>query len=163
MLSIFLLRLSHRASVSNCRLPSIWFWIKSQVLCHVSAHFRWYLYSCLFNLCFLMYRNLISWLSRYRSAVLMVLLSSMNGGIINSITKLHLVGYFYWFILRYTDPWILNLITDYPCPWRDSNPLSRQASTRRPHVLDRVATGIDQCSYVSHNGAHNFLRLLWAG
>jgi hypothetical protein len=33
----------------------------------------------------------------------------MNGGIINSITRLqHLVGYFYWFILRCTDPWILN-------------------------------------------------------
>jgi hypothetical protein len=34
---------------------------------------------------------------------------SINGGIINSITRLHLVGYFYWFILRCTDPWILNL------------------------------------------------------
>jgi len=28
--------------------------------------------------------------------------------IINYITRLHLVGYFYWFILRCTDPWILN-------------------------------------------------------
>jgi hypothetical protein len=36
-------------------------------------------------------------------------LSSINVGIINSITRLHLVGYFYWFILRCTDPWILNL------------------------------------------------------
>jgi hypothetical protein len=34
---------------------------------------------------------------------------SMNGGIINSITRLHLVGYFSWVILRCTDPWILNL------------------------------------------------------
>jgi len=33
---------------------------------------------------------------------------SINGGIINSITRLHLFGYFYWFILRCTDPWILN-------------------------------------------------------
>jgi len=33
---------------------------------------------------------------------------SRNGGIINSITRLHLVGYFYWVILRCTDPWILN-------------------------------------------------------
>jgi len=33
----------------------------------------------------------------------------MNGRIINSITRLHLVGYFYWVILRCTDPWILNL------------------------------------------------------
>jgi len=33
----------------------------------------------------------------------------MNGGIINSVTRLHLVGYFYWVILRCTDPWILNL------------------------------------------------------
>ena len=33
---------------------------------------------------------------------------SINFGIINSITKLHLVGYFYWFILRCTDPWISN-------------------------------------------------------
>jgi hypothetical protein len=32
----------------------------------------------------------------------------MNGGIINSITRLHLVGYFYRVILRCTDPWILN-------------------------------------------------------
>ena len=32
---------------------------------------------------------------------------SMNGGIINSITRLHLVGYFYWVIFRCTDPWIL--------------------------------------------------------
>ena len=32
----------------------------------------------------------------------------MNGGIINSVTRLHLVGYFYWIILRCTDPWILN-------------------------------------------------------
>jgi hypothetical protein len=34
---------------------------------------------------------------------------SINFGIINSITGLHLVGYFYWFILRCTDPRILNL------------------------------------------------------
>jgi hypothetical protein len=33
----------------------------------------------------------------------------MNGGIINSITRLHLVGYLSWIILRCTDPWILNL------------------------------------------------------
>jgi hypothetical protein len=32
----------------------------------------------------------------------------MNGGIINSVTRLHLVDYFYWIILRCTDPWILN-------------------------------------------------------
>jgi hypothetical protein len=30
----------------------------------------------------------------------------MNGGIINSVTRLHPVGYFYWIILRCTDPWI---------------------------------------------------------
>jgi hypothetical protein len=34
---------------------------------------------------------------------------SMNSGIINSVTKLHLVGYFYWVTLRCTDPWILNV------------------------------------------------------
>ena len=34
---------------------------------------------------------------------------SINFGIINSITKMHLVGYFYWVILRCTDPWISNL------------------------------------------------------
>jgi hypothetical protein len=33
---------------------------------------------------------------------------SINFGIINSITWLHLVGYFYWFILQCTNPWILN-------------------------------------------------------
>jgi hypothetical protein len=32
----------------------------------------------------------------------------MNGGIINFISRLHLVGYFSWVILRCTDPWILN-------------------------------------------------------
>jgi hypothetical protein len=34
----------------------------------------------------------------------------INGGIINSITRLHLVGYFSWVILQCTDPWILNLL-----------------------------------------------------
>jgi hypothetical protein len=34
---------------------------------------------------------------------------SINFGIINSITRLHLVGYFYWTILQCTDPWISNL------------------------------------------------------
>jgi len=33
---------------------------------------------------------------------------SINFGIIISITWLHLVGCFYWFILRCTDPWILS-------------------------------------------------------
>ena len=32
---------------------------------------------------------------------------SINFGIINSITMLHLVGYIYWFILRWTGLWIL--------------------------------------------------------
>jgi len=36
--------------------------------------------------------------------------TTMNGGIINSNTRLHLVGYFYWVILRCTNPWILNII-----------------------------------------------------
>jgi hypothetical protein len=38
-------------------------------------------------------------------------------------------------------------------------------ASERPqtHVSDRAATGIDQCSYASHNGPANFLRLLWAG
>jgi hypothetical protein len=35
----------------------------------------------------------------------------MNGGIINYITRLHLVGYFYWVILRCTDPWKLKIVT----------------------------------------------------
>jgi hypothetical protein len=33
---------------------------------------------------------------------------SINFGIINSITRLHLFSYLYWFILRRTDQWILN-------------------------------------------------------
>ena len=33
---------------------------------------------------------------------------SMNGGIINSVTRLHLVVYFYRVILQCTDPWISN-------------------------------------------------------
>jgi hypothetical protein len=37
----------------------------------------------------------------------------INFEIINSITRLHLVGYFYWLILRCTDPWILNLFFIY--------------------------------------------------
>jgi len=32
---------------------------------------------------------------------------SMNGGLVNPITRLHLVGYFCWVILWCTDPWIL--------------------------------------------------------
>ena len=39
-----------------------------------------------------------------RCAVSKPVESSMKGGIINSITRLHLVGYFYWVILRCTDP-----------------------------------------------------------
>jgi hypothetical protein len=40
----------------------------------------------------------------------------MNGEIINSVTKLHLVGYFYWVILRCTDPWILKTsLTEFSC------------------------------------------------
>ena len=31
-----------------------------------------------------------------------------------SITRLHLVGYFYWVILRCTDPWILSFICTFP-------------------------------------------------
>jgi hypothetical protein len=34
---------------------------------------------------------------------------SINSGIIDSIARFYLVGYFYWFVLRWTDPWILNL------------------------------------------------------
>jgi hypothetical protein len=37
---------------------------------------------------------------------------TVNVGIINSIAGLHLVGYFYWFILRCTDPWIINLLVN---------------------------------------------------
>jgi hypothetical protein len=33
----------------------------------------------------------------------------MNGGIINSVTRLHLIVYFCWVILRCTDPWILKI------------------------------------------------------
>jgi hypothetical protein len=35
----------------------------------------------------------------------------MNGGIINFVTRLHLVGCCYWIILRCTDQWILNIAT----------------------------------------------------
>jgi hypothetical protein len=38
---------------------------------------------------------------------------SVNGGIINSIKRLHLVGYFSWGILRCMDPWILNVYMQY--------------------------------------------------
>ena len=48
-----------------------------------------------------------------RYAARNMLSPSMNGGIINSITRLHLVGYFYWVILRCTGPWILNLKVKY--------------------------------------------------
>ena len=44
---------------------------------------------------------------------------SIHFGIINSITRLHLVGYFYWFILRCTDPWILNLLECAVMQWED--------------------------------------------
>jgi hypothetical protein len=36
---------------------------------------------------------------------------SINFGMINSITRLPLVGYFYWFILRCIYPWILHFKT----------------------------------------------------
>jgi hypothetical protein len=39
----------------------------------------------------------------------------MNGGIINSNTRLHHVGYFYGVILRCTDPWILNCTLKFIC------------------------------------------------
>ena len=43
---------------------------------------------------------------------------SINLGIINSTTRMHLVGCFYWFILRCTDPWILNTYVHlYICTW----------------------------------------------
>jgi len=45
------------------------------------------------------------WWATYRSKHVELILK--NCGIINSITKLHLVGYCYWVILRCTDPWIL--------------------------------------------------------
>jgi hypothetical protein len=38
---------------------------------------------------------------------------SMNWGIINYITRLHLVGYLHWVILRCTDPWILKMYKYY--------------------------------------------------
>jgi hypothetical protein len=51
---------------------------------------------------------------------------SINFGIINSITRLYLVGYFYWYILRCTDPWIssfgrtyvhTSITTNWPHRW----------------------------------------------
>jgi len=36
----------------------MWFWIKSQVLCHVAAQFRWFLYSCSLSFCFFDVREL---------------------------------------------------------------------------------------------------------
>jgi hypothetical protein len=33
----------------------MWFWMKSQVLCHVAAQFRWCLYSCSSRFCFFFY------------------------------------------------------------------------------------------------------------
>jgi len=40
----------------------------------------------------------------------------VTGGIINSITRLHPVGNFYWVILRSTDPWILKLYIHHVLP-----------------------------------------------
>jgi hypothetical protein len=48
---------------------------------------------------------------------------SINFGIINSITRLHLVGYFYWFILWCMDPWILNLKLCMDCSLLGSGPV----------------------------------------
>jgi hypothetical protein len=42
----------------------------------------------------------------------------MNGGIINSLTRFHLVGYFsFWVILRCTDPRILKRIWYFHSGW----------------------------------------------
>jgi len=41
------------------------------------------------------------------SCWLFLLIHTTMHGSMNSITRLHLVGYFYWVILRCTDPWIL--------------------------------------------------------
>jgi hypothetical protein len=42
---------------------------------------------------------------------------SINFGVINFITSLHLVGYFYCFILRCTDPWILKVVNNIWTHW----------------------------------------------
>jgi len=68
----------------------------------------------------------------------------INFGIRNSITRLHLVGYFYWFILWCTDPWILNLIIVlvWHLPW----------ATEEDHeISDRMAsleTKIQTCGRI---------------
>ena len=73
-LLIFLLSLSYKAAVSNCSLLSVWFWMKCQPLCHVAAHFKWCLYSYSLSFCFLIQKNLISWLNRQRTAACLALL-----------------------------------------------------------------------------------------
>jgi hypothetical protein len=40
----------------------------------------------------------------------------MNGGIINSVTRFHLIGCFNWIILQCTDPLILNACLYVKCP-----------------------------------------------
>jgi hypothetical protein len=60
--------------------------------------------------CNRIYYSTIHWrLNMFRAAYrLKHIEPSMNGGIINSVTGLHLVGYFCRVLLQCTDPWILN-------------------------------------------------------
>jgi hypothetical protein len=68
----------------------------------------WFLYPCGDRPLSKLGGNCTVWSSRWWAVCSSKLVEPLiNFGIINSITKLHLVGYFYWFILRRTEPWIL--------------------------------------------------------
>jgi hypothetical protein len=72
----------------------------------------------------------------------------MNGGIINSITRLHLVGYFFGVILRCTVPWILNLWncslyeTQYNCSSDHSYDIPEPSSNYMYHLCYIMKLGI---------------------
>ena len=73
----------------------------------------------------------------------------MYWGIINSVTKLHLVGYWYWVILRCTDPWILNLFCTFVHIWQTASPAGIWSNFRSIYTLKNILNKTEIYSYCS--------------
>jgi hypothetical protein len=77
----------------------------------------------------------------------------MNGGIINSNTRLDLVGYFYWVILRCTDPWILNLLESWMVTHSMKNIPPLSLKLRMPTLSDKNHLSFLACSVMPQTRA----------